>query len=306
MPMRFSVLMVLVGALVMPSAANAGSEHTLEVGGRQRTYWLHLPTPLPKGKLPVVLVFHGGTGTGKGLEKLTKFSQLADREGFIAVYPDGIGKNWNDGRVGDFSVPLKEKIDDVGFITALLDALAKQHAIDPKRIYATGISNGGIFSHYLGARLSSRIAAIAPIVGGMADPFYREFKPAEPVAVLILQGTADPMVPYDGGWITNKKRGKIIGTDETIKLWIKHNGCERKPEVADLPDKDPDDGCTVKRYTYGKGKNGTEVVLFRIEGGGHTWPGGLQYAPKKLVGVVCRDIDANAVIWDFFKKHPKP
>jgi polyhydroxybutyrate depolymerase len=307
MSMRFTVLLV-VGALITPSVVQAGTEHTLELGGRQRSYWLHLPTPLPKGKLPVVLIFHGGTGTGKGTERLTRFSEVADKEGFIAVYPDGIDKQWYDGRVDNFSRPHKDKIDDVGFIAALLDALAKEHSIDLKRIYATGISNGGIFAHYVGAKLSTRIAAIAPVVGGIAEPFDKEFNPAEPVSVLMMQSTADRFVPYEGGGIgiTAKKRGTIISTDRAVAMWGKHNGCDTKPVVKELEDKDPDDGCKVKRYTYGHGKNSSEVVLYKIEGGGHTWPGGLQYAPKKLVGVVCRDIDGSAVIWDFFKKHAKP
>jgi polyhydroxybutyrate depolymerase len=278
----------------------------IEVGGMKRTYLLHVPASLPKGKkVPLVLVFHGGGGTAAYTERLTRFSDLADREGFLVVYPEGPGKNWYDGREFKGSLAHETKRDDVAYVAAVLDAVAKEHPVDPKRIYATGISNGGIFSHYLAAHLSGRIAAIAPVVGGMPDPFHKKFKPEKPVSVFIIQGTKDPLVPYDGGDIA-QKRGKVLATDEAVKMWVKHNGCEAKPTTGELDDKDPRDGCRVKWATWGKGKDGTEVTLYTIEGGGHTWPDGPQYYPEAVIGKVCRDFNGTAAIWEFFKKHPKP
>jgi polyhydroxybutyrate depolymerase len=280
-------------------------ERTIEVGGLLRTYLIHVPPSLPVDKpAPLVCVFHGGGGDAEGTERLTHFSSLADKEGFLVVYPEGVDKHWNDGRDGPATKKDKD-IDDGAFIAALLDALEKEFKINPKRVYATGISNGGIFSHYLGATLADRFAAIAPVVGGLADPFHEKFAPKKPVSVLVMQGTKDPIVPYEGGEIKPGRRGKIIATDDAIQKWVKHNECAAKPVEDDLPDKDPDDGCTVKRFTHGKGKDGTEVVFYKIEGGGHTWPGGTQYLPERVIGKVCRDFDATAVIWEFFKAHPK-
>lgn len=279
----------------------------ITVDGRSRSYYVYAPSSLPKDKsVPLVMVFHGGGGNGLGTSRLTKFNQLADKENFIAVYPNGIGNNWNDGREGfEASQAHKEKIDDAAFVNTMIDAIAKEYKIDAKRIYATGISNGGIFSHYLGANLSNRIAAIAPVVGGIADPFHKNFKPKEPVSVLILQGTADPLVPYGGGFVA-RNRGKIISTDDAVKLWLKNNGAKEEPTAKESFDKDKTDGCTVDKFVWSGGKNKTEVVLYKLNGGGHTWAGSSQYATRLIVGGVCRDVNATEVIWEFFKQHPKP
>jgi polyhydroxybutyrate depolymerase len=295
----------LVVALTGPPPADAQTvARSLEVDGRARSYFLRVPRGLPEDRpAPLVLVFHGGGGTGPGTERLTRFSDLAEREGFIAAYPEGIGRGWNDGREAPAKRAYRESVDDVAFVSALIDALATERPVDLRRVYATGISNGAFFSHYLAARLSRRIAAIAPVVGGMADPFHRAFDPAGPVAVLILQGTADPLVPYGGGPIAFPGRGSLIDTELAVRLWVERNATAREPVVEVLPDRDPADGCTARRFTYREGREGTEVVLYRLEGGGHTWPGGAQYLPERIIGRVCREIDATAVIWEFFKAH---
>ncbi len=310
---RLLVLLLVLGAagpafgqVIRQPLANTARK-TLKVGQLERSYLLHVPPKLPAKKpAPLVLVFHGGSGNAVGLERFTRFSALADREGFLVAYPDGVGNNWNDGREAPGIKAQRDKVDDVRFISQMIDAVGKVHPVDPKRIFATGISNGGIFSHYLGANLSTRIAAIAPVVGGLADPFHKKFKPEKPVSVFIIQGTKDPLVPYDGGNVTRTgRRGKVIATDEAVKLWVRHDGCDARPVTGTLPDRDPADGCTVKWSTWRHGRDGTEVTLYRIEGGGHTWPGGPQYARRAAVGPVCRDFDATEAIWDFFKKHPR-
>jgi polyhydroxybutyrate depolymerase len=159
-----SLLHAFVGAA--PARTMAAESHTLLSGGRSRTYRLHVPSGPHDGRpAALVLVFHGGRGDGESVERLTGFDALSDREGFLVAYPDGVGKQWNDGReVADFET-FQDHVDDVAFVADLIDAIGNGHAVDPKRVFATGISNGGIFSHYLGARLSGRIAAIAPVAG---------------------------------------------------------------------------------------------------------------------------------------------
>lgn len=280
-------------------------EGVLEHGGYLRKYNVHIPSGLdPQKPVPLVFVLHGGGGWGLQVERFTGFSALSDKEGFVVCYPDGVERNWFDGRVVEESKAHREKIDDAAFIDALIDVIAKKRPIDEKRIYATGISNGGFFSNYLGAKLSKRFAAIAPVVGGMAPTLAADFKPEQPVSVCILQGTEDPLVPFDGGAV-KWRRGMLVSTKTTVQKWVGANGC-KDPVDAALPDNDPQDGTKVKRTTYSGGRNGTEVVLYTIEGGGHTWPGGPQYLPEFMVGRVCKDIDANQVIWDFFKSHAKP
>ena len=285
------------------AAERALAPHTMELDGITRSYHLHVPSAVGPTPAPLVLVFHGGGGTGPGTERLTRFTALADREGFLVAFPEGVEKNWNDGREFTSSRAHRDHVDDVAFVAALIDAIGRAHAVDPRRVYATGISNGGIFSHYLAAHLSARIAAIAPVVGGIADPPDAWLRPEQPVSVLMLQGTRDPLVPYHGGAVAFG-RGKIIDTEEAARRWAALNG-GREPVREPLP-ADGKDRCGGLRTIYPGGRDGSEVTLVRLDGGGHTWPGGAQYLPERLIGRVCRDFDATVLIWDFFKAHPKP
>ncbi len=314
---RRTIGLLMIAALIVFSfigaPARASSHHaiarTVLVGDLKRTYYLYVSPNLPMGRpVPLVLMFHGGGGTPKFAERESKFNELADREGFLVAYPEGLRRSWNDGRGAKVIPAQRDNVDDVAFVAALIDDTSKLHQVDRKRVYATGISNGAVFSHYLAANLSSRIAAIAPVVGGLAEPLEEKFKPKEPVSVLILNGTKDPLVPYGGGDIRlfRAKRGRIIATEEAARKWAAHNRCEGAPIADAVVDKNPKDGCILNKLTYGNCRDGTEVVLYRMDGAGHTWPDGLQYLPKLLVGRVCREINGSEVIWEFFKRHAKP
>jgi len=300
---------LLLGVVLATTAAAAQTpsvQRSVTVGGRQRTYQLLVPAAAKVGPAPVVLVFHGGGGKGKSIEASTGMSAIALRESFIVAYPDAYEGNWVDGRT-DFDIPAhREKIDDIAFVRAILTDIAWVAPIDPKRVFATGVSNGAIFSHFLAARLADRIAAIAPVVGGIADPFHKQFAPTQPVSVFAIQATKDPLVPFGGGNVNKSKRGKVISTDEAMRLWVERDSTDGRAETGTLADKDPRDGCTVTWKKWTGGKNATEVWLYVEQGAGHTWPGGPQYMPKLLVGSVCRDFEASEVIWTFFKGHPKP
>jgi polyhydroxybutyrate depolymerase len=289
-----------------PAAARTEVQ-SVPVDGRVRTYRLHIPGGLTETTpAPVVLAFHGGGGNGRSMERLTGFSRLADREHFVVVYPDAVDGNWVDGRVDMRTTAHRQGVDDVAFIAALLDDLARRHPIDAKRVFATGISNGGIFSHYLAANLADRIAAIAPVAGGLADPFYWTFAPSQPVSVFILQGAADPLMPFDGGAVAWGGRGQIIATAETVRLWRQQDHTRTFPATGLLPDIDAKDGCRVRWSSWRGGRLDSEVLLYVEEGAGHTWPGGSEYLPKAIIGGVCRDFDASEAIWEFFKAHPRP
>ena len=273
------------------------------VDGMEREYILHLPkeydVTIP---LPLVMVFHGGGGDAKGMVKLTKFNKLADKENFVVVYPDAINKNWSDGRIGE-KLPMDR--DDVKFTSSLIDSLRDKYNIDTNFVFATGISNGGFFSIYLAYKLSKRILAVAPVTANLPENYANDFKMEYPVSLLLINGTEDPLVKYDGGFVgfrDDGERGKSVSTDETIRLWMKGNDCMTSRKMEDLVNKNINDGCTAKKYTYYKCKDRTRVSLIRIDGGGHTWPGGAQYLPKLIVGNVCKDFKATEVIWEFFKK----
>ncbi len=283
-------------------------------GGRERSYLLHVPPSLPTGqRVALVLAFHGGGSNGRQTERGTGWSRLADEKGFLVCYPEGVARQWNDGRMARDIESQVEGVDDVGFVSVLLDEILRLHPVDPGRVYATGISNGAIFSHSLAAALSDRIVAIAPIVGGMAPSVFRSFAPSTPVSVMVVQGTDDPLVPFLGGPIGfgRQDRGKVVDTYEAVRKWVAHDGCGggdpgEPGTIEPLPDADPGDGTTTRRIRYGGGREGTEVLLYVVQGGGHTWPGGPQYVPAWIIGRASRDWDSTREIWDFFARHSRP
>jgi len=166
-----------------------------------------------------------------------------------------------------------------------------------------------LMSYRLAWELSHKVAAIAPVDGNIPDPLLWKDGPYEPVSVLAINNVNDPLVPFVGGEIIGNfrkvKLGKVLSTDDSIALWVKRNSCSPEPVVTEEPDRDPNDGTRVIRKEYPDGNKGSEVILYVIEGGGHTWPGGLQYLPSWRIGRTSRDIDANEVIWNFFKRHSR-
>jgi polyhydroxybutyrate depolymerase len=318
--MRIGLPLLLVVAYLLPfgqPGGNAGQDAqkgdgtgSLPFGGFERTYRVHIPSSHDKaGPFPLLIALHGGGGTGKKMEKLTLegFNKLSDREGFIVVYPDGIEKHWNDGRENVSYRTHREKIDDVGFISALIDGLAKQYSIDLKQVYVTGISNGAMMSFRLACQLSQKITAIAPVSGAMPENLPSRCVPSRPIPVLMICNTEDRLVRWEGGEIRFGRRtfGRALSVPETVNYWVNHNQCPILPAVSMGPDRDPKDGTRVRQEAYGPCVGGTRVLLYAIEGGGHTWPGGHQYLPEWIVGKTSRDIDANEVIWDFFKECKK-
>jgi polyhydroxybutyrate depolymerase len=278
----------------------------------KRTFKVYVPASFNKKvQPPLVIALHGRGGNGESMVIITRsgFNKLADRDGFIVVYPDGIDQSWNDGRVDQQANdrPLRENINDAGFIAALIDTLTEDYNIDLKRIYITGISNGAIMSYRLACEYPGKIAAIAPVDGNIPYLLMPGCSPSRPVSVLAINNINDPVVPFEGGDIYGHFHrvmlGKVLSVKESVGFWVRRNMCTPAPVVTMEPDRDPRDGTRVTKEQYLKGLEGTEVILYAIDGGGHTWPGGVQYLPTWLIGKTSRDIDANEVIWAFFKKH---
>jgi polyhydroxybutyrate depolymerase len=311
--------------LLLPSGLPAADHaHTLDFGGLTRSYEVHTP-PSYDGStpLPVVLVLHGGGGSAGNMIRWIKMNDTADEAGFIAVYPNGYpameGRYvWNSGACCEPAI--SSEADDVGFIAAMLDALEEEYAIDGRRIYSTGVSNGAMMSYTLASELSDRIAAIAPVAAAMG---FDEIQASRPVPVLHIHGTEDINAPIAGGVGPNSLAGfPHIPLSDCIAKWVEHNGCPPKPKVTELPDLE-DDRTSVRREVYGPGEEGAEVILYLIEGGGHTWPGrpdlaewylyrigvrGMEPDPQTLevlrrCGRASRDISANDIIWEFFSRH---
>jgi len=311
-------LVTLLGALVGSIKVTLAGEdldlkRTLNFASAERTYLVHRPNGYEAEKrYPVVLVFHGGGSNAKDWVSFCGMNEKADEAGFIAVYPNGTGKKietheilgWNGGprRPGGDN-PEQLKVDDVGFTRALLDDLAKVLKVDEHRVFACGMSMGGIMVYRLASELSDHIAAIASIAGPIGT---ESCDPKRAVPILHIHGTEDPAVPFGGGKGPIDTSGAdYLSVDYSIRAWVKANGCETTPKIENLPDRE-EDGTTAIRKTYGGGRDGSEVVLIEVTGGGHTWPG-REFGPElKVLGKSSKDFSANDLIWEFFQKHPKP
>ena len=309
--LSFLMLMSL-GSFTLTAEANSESTtqdlipKSLEWQNRERTYYLHLPPEAKmEGPLPILFHLHGGGGTAKRTPSLTyqRFNELADQEGFIVVYPDAIAKNWNDGRTENIK-PENVGVDDVGFIAEIISRLKNNYSIDSNRIFTTGMSNGGFMSSRLLCDRADLFRGGAVLTASLSMDYFTQCEPQKPVAVLVMNGTDDPIVPYAGGDVRlfkrGKSRGKIVSNDDYVKFWKEKNGCTEEQPTLELPDRKKRDGTTVSITTYTNCETGGALKFYKINGGGHTWPGGKQYLGKKLIGNTSREINACDEIWEFF------
>ena len=280
--------------------------------GQFRKYVVHLPGSYnPSRQHELVFILHGGTGSANGMLLFTGFNRVSDTANFIAVYPEGVytgpnalgkpGHHWADGR--KTTLPEKAGVDDISFISNLIDSLDAQFSIDLNKVFATGISNGGYMSQRLACELSDRIAAVATVAATFPDSLIQYCNSTEPISILIMNGTADAFVPtYTGGMATGTG-GYVISTDEMIDIWLNNNRCRQTLDSLELPDLSPGDNSTVTRFSYTDCLGGCKIIHYKIYGGGHTWPGEVFHVP--LTGVTNEDINANDIIWRFFKSHSK-
>lgn len=273
--------------------------HTIQVGDLEREYRMFVPPQIdPSRPVPLVLVFHGGGDTSANIADYSQFYPIAEREGFIAVYPQGIGRLWyNMGAACRVCTNPSRPIDDVAFVRALIDRLKTRYAIDPKRIYATGMSLGAIFSYHLACRMSDTIAAIGPVAGMMITT---DCNPAQPVAVLHIHPKQDEHAPFEGGRGRHTGRGnEWPPVQKGLDFWRVRNGCQ---EPRQQIDQGPENTC----WAYPNCSSHKPVELCVVEGG-HQWPG--QEGRKvwqKLTGTeVSHNFPASERIWAFFKNNPR-
>ncbi len=271
------------GKLVQP----VDDTWTIVSKGTNRTANVHVPASYdPSKPTPVVLNFHGFTSDATQEALLSNMSAKSDAAGFIVVYPQGLNQSWNAGAC--CGVSASSGVDDVQFVRDLIDSLEVQLCVDTKRVFATGMSNGGFLSHRLGCEMSDRIAAIAPVAGVLGVPACT---PARPVPVMHFHGTADPLVPYDGSSVLG-----FPSVPDTFAGWGARDGC------TDPPAETYQNG-DVHCATYSHCGAGATVTLCTVDNGGHTWPGGL---PVPTLGYTTTDINATDAMWTFFQQHPLP
>lgn len=260
----------------------------LEVDTLLREYILYIPASVAgQEAVPLVLNFHGLGLTNSIQEIYTQMNAVADAEGFILAYPQGVDNLWNVA----IEELQNEGIDDVGFIDALLDTLLAHYPIDPERVYTTGMSLGGFMSYRLACQLSERIAGVASVAGLMSHELAAICDPQRPMPVLHIHGIADPTVAYNGD-------DEFISVDALLRLWQGFNACEPVPAITELPDRVPGDQSFVLQLSYPCAEGGA-LVHYMIQNGGHTWPGAI---PVPGEGVTNYDMLASEKIWRFFQE----
>jgi polyhydroxybutyrate depolymerase len=270
----------------------------LVVGKVERTYIVHCPASAGEEAMPLLFAFHGGGGKGIGMIRLTHLNKIADEKHFIVAYPDGANHHWNDGRaIND------DGVDDIAFVRAMVEEICKNYRVDRSRIYATGISNGGFFSQRLACQAADLIAAVASVAASTTPALVKTCVDGKPVPIMFVLGTNDPIVPFAGGQVGGRflgDRGLTNSAGETVAYWLKRNHCQSAPKVTDFPEQS---GMHARRELYSPEQGGSPVLVYTVEGGGHTWPGGMQYLPERFIGKTCRSFDAGEEIWKFLSEH---
>ena len=256
--------------------------------GGYRTYTAYIPASYQAGTdVPLVFNLHGYTSNMGQQMFYGNMRPQSDASGFILVYPQGL-KDGND--ITHWNAGWGTGVDDLGFISNLIDSLASDYSINENRVYSCGMSNGGFMSYYLACQLSDKIAAVASVTGAMYVGFGNTCTSTEAVPVLEIHGTADPTVPYNG-------TATQSSIEDIIDFWVAKNNCTTTPIMTNVPNTDTGDGCTTEHFLYEDGTDGSTVELFKVIGGEHTWPGS-----ELTIGVTSQDFNASQEIWRFFSQ----
>ncbi len=285
---RFSVL-----AIVLLSTTFMFAQTTISTSfvhnSITRTYRIYIPA-IYNGTtaVPLVLNLHGYSSNNIQQEQYGDFRQIADTANFIVVHPNGTLDGSNNQFWNTFN---GSTVNDLGFLSALIDTIQANYNIDATSIYSTGMSNGGFMSYDLACYLSNKIAAIASVTGSMIPAHKATCAPTHPMPIMQIHGTADATVPYNGGSF-------YVHIDSLVKYWVQFNNCGAVPTYSAVPNINTTDGSTADHYVYNGGTNGSTVELYKIISGAHTWPG----APF-VIGVTCMDFSASKEIWRFFRKY---
>lgn len=301
---------LLIGLLGLVSSAPAIAARLLpgdyrfelEAGGRTRSYYVHVPPSADPGPSPVVLSLHGGGGNARQHRESTNMDAAANRDGYIAVYPNGSGRlderllTWNAGNCCAYA--QVHGVDDVGFMAALLDDLGRRAAIDPRRVYVAGHSNGGMMAHRLGEELPGRFAAIASVAGAHVQTAGN----GQAVPVLHIHSVDDPRALYGGGlgppFPLTGSRVLHPSVDTALSAWVRRDGCGSTAAEREFRESA---GYTARHLVYGNCRDGVEVALWKLARAGHGWPGG-RPTLEALLGPSTQVIDANTEIWRFFSR----
>jgi polyhydroxybutyrate depolymerase len=277
-------------ALILETFAQSNIIDSFTYQGITRHYNIYVPAIYNSNNaVPLLLNLHG-YGSNKEQQSLYgNFKPIADTANFIIIHPDGtpdLSSNlfWN-----SFGAST---IDDVGFLSALIDTISSQYNINSNRIYSTGMSNGGFMSYDLACFLSNKITAIASVTGTMTLQRLNNCNPNRPIPVMQIHGTNDLTVPYNGNTT-------MAAIQNVVNFWVNHNNCNPTPQTIQIPNTNTTDNSTAERFLYTGGTNNSTVELFKVQNGGHTWPG----FSLDVGGVTNRDFSASTEIWRFFSQY---
>ena len=279
------LVLILPVSLLQAQETVTGS---FEFDGEERDYRLRVPPSGFDGARPLVFNLHGFGSNAFQQEAYAQMNPVADTAGFFVCYPNGVSAAWNVGWA------FGSTADDVGFIGALIDTIAAQYDIDPERVYACGMSNGGFMSYRLACELNDRIAAVASVTGSMVPAYIGDCTPGKPVPVLEIHGTDDATVPYGG------QPQLAVSIEELLTFWNTNNSCDADATIEELPNSNTTDQSTVTFIQSGGCAERGDVWHYRINGGAHTWPGS-----PFAIGVTNQDINGSVEIWHFFRRYTR-
>jgi polyhydroxybutyrate depolymerase len=300
-------------AAARPEGGRLGpGEHimALRSGGLERLCIVYVPPSYDENRpAPIVLVFHGGGGRASGMREFSSMDRVADEHGFVVIYPQGLNRVWNDGGSDLGQRPPR---DDIVFVRELIKDVGRKVSVNSRQVFACGFSNGGALTARLILEAPDLIAAGAMVGSGLYVKQLHDHPHPKPMPVLFIEGTDDPCHPYKGGeaigprmdgMFKGENHGVVLSTDDVVSFWLRVNSCEGKPEVIALPHKTRDHTSTT--YKQWTGAAGNDVAAYIVQGGGHCWPGGLQYFPVNVIGKTSYDFDASEAIWRFFERHQR-
>lgn len=306
-----AALAALLLTLLASTAVRAADEaRTMMRDGVERRFVIAEPSGTP-GPKPLVVVLHGGGGNTDVMRRVG-FEPIAQAENFLVVYPQGQGNGWRDGRGDKVISDRSGDVDDVAFLTAIMDALIAEGRVDPKRVYVLGASNGGMMSLRMACERADRLAGIVAVIALLPEEMETTCKPAEPVPMMLMVGTADRFVPFAGGPVAGflqDERGGVISYERTMAVLLRANNCTGEPTVTALPDP-VDDGVRTDRLDWTTCAPRGPVRVLRMEGGGHGWPGKPRPSTGRPIeamrGTVTRDFDGAQAAWDFLRVQSRP
>lgn len=287
--MKKRILLYLLPFLFTGAFAQTAVIDSFIHDGIYRNYRLYVPAIYNSNTaVPLLLNLHGYTSNAVQQELYTNFKPVADTANFILIHPNGT----QDGQGSQFWNAFgNSSVDDIGFLSALIDTISAQYNINPNRVYSTGMSNGGFMSYELACNLGNKIAAIASVTGTMITPNLANCNASHPTPVMQIHGTADATVPYNGG------QG-FTAIETLVDYWVEFNNCNPTPVITPVPNTNTTDGCTAEHYVYSGGDNGSTVEFYKVTGGGHSWPG----APINI-NITNMDFSATREVWRFLSQY---